>query len=144
MQPQEIPHPLRTYSSKLLIPLKMNDWNIHWTWSQFFCWYPKVWGFRPDLRAHQSPIAGVLPPVLCAPFDDPDDFDDIAAGVPMLHGLRRRSRVQTTDGTHLLCLLCSRWILKNWCLQLWNSMKFLLLGFEWIWHFLLITVVQVL
>ena len=35
-------------------------------------------------------IAGVLPPVLCAPFDDPDDFDDIAAGVPMLHGLRRR------------------------------------------------------
>lgn len=30
------------YSSKLLIPYKMNDWNIHWTWSQFFCWYPKV------------------------------------------------------------------------------------------------------
>ncbi len=41
---------------------------------------------------HTNPpkIAGVLPPVLCAPFDDPDDFDDIAAGVPMLHGLRRR------------------------------------------------------
>lgn len=56
----------------------------------------------------------------------------------------RHSRVQTTDGTHLLCLQCSRWILKNWCLQMWNSMKLLLLGFEWIWHFLLITVVQVL
>lgn len=33
---------------------------------------------------------GALPPVLCAPFDDEDDFDDVAAGVPVLHGLRNR------------------------------------------------------
>jgi len=33
---------------------------------------------------------GALPPVLCAPFDDEDAFDDIAAGVPVLHGLRNR------------------------------------------------------
>lgn len=38
---------------------------------------------------------GVLPPVLCAPFEDPDDMDDIAQGVPMLHGLRNRSYANT-------------------------------------------------
>ena len=35
---------------------------------------------------------GVLPPVLCAPFDDPEDYDDIANGVPILHGLRSGGR----------------------------------------------------
>eukprot|EP00434_Breviolum_minutum_P021049 symbB.v1.2.018571.t1/scaffold1485.1/size118442/3 len=44
---------------------------------------------------------GVLPPVLCAPFDDPDDFDDIAAGVPMLHGLRNREY-----GSGMLAIYC--------------------------------------
>ena len=34
-------------------------------------------------------VVGALPPVLCAPFDDEDDFDDVAAGVPVLHGLRQ-------------------------------------------------------
>ncbi|CAE8619759.1 unnamed protein product [Polarella glacialis] len=33
---------------------------------------------------------GVLPPILCAPFEDPEDMDDIASGIPMLHGLRNR------------------------------------------------------
>jgi len=33
---------------------------------------------------------GVLPPVLCAPFEDPEDADDVAMGVPILHGLRNR------------------------------------------------------
>jgi 16S rRNA G966 N2-methylase RsmD len=33
---------------------------------------------------------GVLPPVISAPFEDPDDADDIASGVPMLYGLRNR------------------------------------------------------
>lgn len=33
---------------------------------------------------------GVLPPVITAPFEDPDDADDIASGVPMLYGLRNR------------------------------------------------------
>ena len=28
--------------------------------------------------------------MLCAPFDDEDSFDDVAAGVPVLHGLRLR------------------------------------------------------
>eukprot|EP00415_Alexandrium_ostenfeldii_P001425 UN1425 len=44
---------------------------------------------------------GVLPPVLCAPFEDPDDADDVAAGVPMLHGLRNR-----TYGTTILSIYC--------------------------------------
>ena len=35
-----------------------------------------------------SSTPGVLPPVLCAPFEDPEDYDDIANGVPILHGLR--------------------------------------------------------
>ena len=38
--------------------------------------------------SHPHPGPGVLPPVLCAPFDDPEDYDDIANGVPVLHGLR--------------------------------------------------------
>ena len=140
------------YSSKLLIPYKMNDWNIHWTWSQFFCWYPKVSANLPhhiflsiflaiffglNLWAHQSSIAGVLPPVLCAPFDDPDDFDDIAAGVPMLHGLRRRRPCSNN-----CCVLDEYWRIDVCNCE--KSLKFLLLGFEWIWHFLLIPVVQVL
>jgi len=35
---------------------------------------------------------GILPPILCAPFEDPEDaeFDDIAAGVPTLYGVRNR------------------------------------------------------
>lgn len=33
---------------------------------------------------------GVLPPILCAPFEDPEDYDDIVTGVPMLYGLRNR------------------------------------------------------
>jgi len=42
---------------------------------------------------------GVLPPVLCAPFEDPEDADDIASGVPMLHGIRNR-----TYGTSILSI----------------------------------------
>eukprot|EP00913_Durusdinium_trenchii_P007896 g7408.t1 len=41
---------------------------------------------------------GVLPPVLCAPFDEEDDWDDVAAGVPVLHGLRTDFPV----GTHVV------------------------------------------
>eukprot|EP00933_Yihiella_yeosuensis_P006896 TRINITY_DN111720_c0_g1_i1.p1 TRINITY_DN111720_c0_g1~~TRINITY_DN111720_c0_g1_i1.p1 ORF type:complete len:521 (-),score=83.35 TRINITY_DN111720_c0_g1_i1:112-1674(-) len=37
---------------------------------------------------------GVLPPVLCAPFEDPDDADDVAAGVPTLYGVRNRRYAQ--------------------------------------------------
>eukprot|EP00930_Biecheleria_cincta_P072241 TRINITY_DN5966_c1_g8_i1.p1 TRINITY_DN5966_c1_g8~~TRINITY_DN5966_c1_g8_i1.p1 ORF type:complete len:544 (+),score=106.76 TRINITY_DN5966_c1_g8_i1:28-1632(+) len=44
---------------------------------------------------------GVLPPVLCAPFEDPDDMDDIAQGVPMLHGVRNRAY-----GNTLLAIYC--------------------------------------
>lgn len=44
---------------------------------------------------------GVLPPVLCAPFDDPDDMDDIAAGIPVLHGLRNREY-----GSCMLAIYC--------------------------------------
>uniref|UniRef100_A0A7S4SVZ1 Uncharacterized protein n=1 Tax=Alexandrium monilatum TaxID=311494 RepID=A0A7S4SVZ1_9DINO len=44
---------------------------------------------------------GVLPPVLCAPFEDPDDADDVAAGVPVLHGLRNR-----LYGTTVLSIYC--------------------------------------
>jgi len=33
---------------------------------------------------------GVLPPVLCAPFDDEEDDDGTAAGVPVLYGVRNR------------------------------------------------------
>lgn len=44
---------------------------------------------------------GVLPPVLCAPFDDPEDYDDIANGVPILHGLRNREY-----GSGMLAVYC--------------------------------------
>ena len=37
---------------------------------------------------HLPAWRGVLPPVLCAPFDEEDDWDDVAAGVPVLYGLR--------------------------------------------------------
>mmetsp|Transcript_40805 Transcript_40805/g.93972 ORF Transcript_40805/g.93972 Transcript_40805/m.93972 type:complete len:541 (-) Transcript_40805:66-1688(-) len=33
---------------------------------------------------------GVLPPVLCSPFEDEEDADGVASGVPMLYGVRNR------------------------------------------------------
>jgi len=44
---------------------------------------------------------GVLPPVLCAPFEDPEDADDIAAGVPILQGVRNREY-----GSTMLAIYC--------------------------------------
>jgi len=39
---------------------------------------------------------GALPPVLNAPFDDPDDYDfDLEAGIPTLHGVRNRVYANT-------------------------------------------------
>ena len=35
--------------------------------------------------------------MLCAPFDDEDDFDDVAAGVPVLHGLRQERADESRD-----------------------------------------------
>lgn len=44
---------------------------------------------------------GVLPPVLCAPFEDPEDADEIAAGVPTLYGIRNREY-----GSTMLAIYC--------------------------------------
>jgi len=57
---------------------------------------------RDGLLALEYPREmGVLPPVLCAPFEDPEDADDVAAGVPVLHGLRNREY-----GTTMLSIYC--------------------------------------
>lgn len=46
---------------------------------------------RDGLVSIEYPVEmGSLPPVICAPFDDPDDEDDISAGVPVLQGVRNR------------------------------------------------------
>lgn len=38
---------------------------------------------------------GAMPPILCAPFEDEEDADDLISGVPMLHGLRNRRYTST-------------------------------------------------